>query len=660
MHPLVWVMGAIVVAWVWTTYVLNTRVDATSRQISALDPQGDVFDAKAFSAAAPKKTPTKATPHITGLEGTAMAVAADVVRGAALRHVQSAVEARLARPEEAAAKDAGKAAEAADAAASKATTLERHATSTAAAAAEETDPAAKLAKQKAADVASKGAKQARAAADAVGKAADDAAKAAAKAKGAVGKAAKLEAAKAAKKAAKAAAQRAAKAEAKSAVKAALKQMAKSAEASVEAMAMKSFKVAGAKIAEKIGTKAAVKVATKLGEKVAGRAAETVALAFVPVVGWLMDIFDAATLATDLADPEGYNLFVSNTELAKKRDSIVATQYTALQSNQLAYPQLMQLNKVFPVEYSKASNEFFNGTIVTKASEKLMAPAFLDKVTNLMQSTPENSDPVFPADMDADIKRAFDQATSDDPVARDKAFLRLIQKRLRDPSLVAVYPEFSKPLSFGVSLSEKGVRWWNGTQRMGWLRDNDWSITMPPPSQQTPVVLYTSEYRRPGTGVTTTERLTKGPAPLAFPFAPLYSACEKVKKTGDALLDPYAHGVRYDTTTGLCRFTPDYCANRLGLTFRESAPTECVDPAGEQAGEMIQSTTIVRAGARAAAKKTTITFAAGALKRRSTTLVGKCATGAYCTKDADCSGGAKCKAPGKGKATVCTVPKNASS
>ena len=480
--------------------------------------------------------------------------------------------------------------------------------------------------------------------------------------------AEAKAASAAMKAAKKAAEKAAAAAAANSVTAAARKAAsKAAAAAAEEAAEKAAEKAGEKISEHLAAKVAEKIAAELAEA----AIKAAALSVIPIAGWVMDAVDASTLAMDLDDVGGYNNFISNETIGKMRDSILYANNQALLNNGFELPSalLFPIQAAFPDAKTKADDEFFNGHLITTSSLSLMTPSFRETVLQAIgcKTAACADDKELPASFEASlgpaVSAAFD-ATMSDFTTRDNYYLMLLRKHLPavDHDKVTTCSFMSTKTILGVSLSESGVKWWYEKNRMGWLAHNGMFDPVPAAATPVPVALFTDQYRildhdHPLTHdhepKMTWKQLPQKVA-LSAPLGSVVSVCEKSKdvQNNGQSLDPYQFGVRFDRATGVCAFTREYCVNRLGLKFKASGETECTEDAGQEAGEMIQSTTAVRAGVRANSKKTTITFTKG-IERATTAHGGACAKDDGCHADADCKSGKRCRASSPGKPKICS-------
>lgn len=230
---------------------------------------------------------------------------------------------------------------------------------------------------------------------------------------------------------------------------------------------------------------------------------------------------------------------------------------------------------------------------------------------------------------------------------------------------------STAAQIGVSLSERGVLWWNDTHRMEWLKCNDLHnpVACPPPEDgdPPPVALFTRRYRvvdeddpGPANARNVTTKFLPEKWPLALPLGHLVSFCEKVKNVGGGIVnnrsqpvDPADFGVRFDHESGVCRYTERYCARFClehqgpdhdassrpeGVPFR----TDCFLPPGQEAVEFIFGESITRDACRNEREKMAARNLIGfqtPVERRSTAVeAGQCRTQEMCLRDQDCGRG----------------------
>ena len=444
--------------------------------------------------------------------------------------------------------------------------------------------AANAAAKTADDAAKAAAKAADDAAKTATKAADDAAKAAAK----TADTAKNVVAGAADKAAKAAGQSAAAARARltQLFSGKADDVAKGGTRLAKAMKQVKSSKDAAKMGKAIG-KAVRKLATSLQARAGAKiAAKTASMASNPL-SWLMAAYDAASMAVDMADPEGYNNFVSNHMIENQRNVIEVNQRDAALQAGYSYPLLFPLEAAFPEVYAAAWEELIEEHVEPSALTFLSDEAVLAMDDAIADAFENDAEVVYPGWMQQELDAALERAMRHEPKARDQLFLEMVRQRLPETHrrYVAAYPSASTGDTFAVSLSEAGVHWWNAQHRADWLAYHDIfdNLAPPPDYVSADVALFTDRYRvidegDPGTEMrpNVRERKLAEKMAIAMPIGHLVSYCEKVKNIGtmgsdikdeNTAVDPYQYGVRFNVATGVCTYTEAYCLRMGGLEYR---------------------------------------------------------------------------------------------
>jgi hypothetical protein len=207
----------------------------------------------------------------------------------------------------------------------------------------------------------------------------------------------------------------------------------------------------------------------------------------------------------------------------------------------------------------------------------------------------------------------------DPTRRDRILYNEIRRYLNreNSERVALFTHMSAPQRIGVSLSENGAAWWNEKHRDEWIRFHDTlnqsPPTLPPGYIPAPVAMFTKQFysanrENPGKSddPNMVTRTLEHPATLGFNLQTVFSLCEKPKNInivgGENLfsngVDPYEFGVRFDTTSGMCKYTKEYC-DRMGVDFKKKFKsrgeeiTECELSKVQEVVETTFGTTMTR-------------------------------------------------------------------
>ena len=305
----------------------------------------------------------------------------------------------------------------------------------------------------------------------------------------------------------------------------------------------------------------------------------------------------ALMILDIFDPAGYSAYVSNNmqQLIKNLQS-VEMEKMVIESG-LTYPLLMPIAYIFPdsaaniilalmPEFTPAAMDIL-GT--TEAGQALLGKMFL---LELDPTTPE-----LTAEDNVVFIEAVNVAMNKDFVKRDDLILKYLLESLPDnrKDFVKLYPAYSSETTFGVSLTKKGVEYWNLLNREKWL-SNDENAPF--------VALWTNSYDilnqdSPGTPSKPniiTVKLDEY-TPLVFPYQPLFQNCEGSLVGGlipgaKTTVYPYQYGVTFNNETGLCNMTRDWCST-MGQTFDSSGPTNCKQSRDDKNAELIFGATLIR-------------------------------------------------------------------
>lgn len=488
---------------------------------------------------------------------------------------------------------------------------------------------------------------------------------------------------------------------------------------------------------------------KISSRIARRLASIMVRVGSSPLGWAFAAFDMMSLALDIADPDGYNNFLSNKIIENTRNVIEVVHKESMVNLGEDYPMFFRLDLAFPTAFAAAREKLIEDHITPCTVEQLLfahADAFANVDVESASLPPEVDDAIsecfeelwecrplacrwialedesgmqpldapsqklidkleqnvttfttkevdefeLPVDLKStnyvtvNGKKYFPRSRYDaskpfsSHSARDAQFLNILKEcinqkenhpgiDLRD--MVQLYGSASTATRIGVSLSERGVSWWNAKHRMDWLRYHDVFENLAAPDDYVPadVALFTRRYRVLDESVldqdldhpTMIEKMLPEKWPLALPIGFLVSFCEKEKHVGllgsdiradGTQLNPYDHGVRFNIESGACKYTQQFCKGRLGMEFHgpldqggtEEKPyiTDCFLPPGTQALELIFGTTFTRRMIRSTARLSQIKFNVSR-QTRTVPRTGQCIVGEICGRDAHCAQGNRC-------------------
>ena len=371
------------------------------------------------------------------------------------------------------------------------------------------------------------------------------------------------------------------------------------------------------VAKRIATSMAATFAKKLALTFATRMASAMAKTTSPLI-----IFDVFSMALDMADPEGYNTFVSNGVIDQARDAASVQLENEAKRTGREFPMIFPIDVAFSTAYETHVLPALQDTFLNGAIERLTEY----EVTVLFECLIDETD--IPEDIAVTIGEHVEDVVNAEPTRRDDCIWRALKEARVPKQYIARYPHMSSATRLGVSLSRDGVIWWNETHREEWYKYNDLFQRVPdmpegyaPP----PVALWSNSIRRlhptePGTADEpnmVTEEIQGGFAPLYLPAGHIVAYCEKERDalfmggvTGDIPdandgVDPKKFGVYFDDGTGelgipSCVYTKGYC-QRMGLQHTLNIPkgiSDCWKDGGQDAAEMILGTTVSRGVSRA--------------------------------------------------------------
>ena len=93
----------------------------------------------------------------------------------------------------------------------------------------------------------------------------------------------------------------------------------------------------------------------------------------------------------------------------------------------------------------------------------------------------------------------------------------------------------------------------------------------------------------------------GKVALAFPLGQVVQHCEATERYAtymgfatnkNVMVNPFDYGVKFNSETGTCKYTPEYCA-RMGLEYQSGGITDCDYYEGQEVAEMLFGTALTR-------------------------------------------------------------------
>ena len=354
------------------------------------------------------------------------------------------------------------------------------------------------------------------------------------------------------------------------------------------------------IALKIGEEAIAKAALSIGEIAAASAGKALAgLADIIAAPELM-YFQMATMLVDMLAPTDYGAYESNKVQINLRNIASVAMEKNNKENGIAYPLLIPVAYIFTSSMPSVSaflqNEFMDDALTDIGTNNinLFANVLISSFTGVALS-------------DSDSKIFSDTVTktiNKDPAKRDGIIFKYLQANLPDDrkDLIQMFPSQSSETVQGVSLSEKGVIYWNTINRDKWINKSD---------DAPYVAMWANSYvvlDQNNTGSTNKPNVIEKPLneylPLLFPFSTVFQNCEGALTSqtlassldilpGDkASVYPYQYGVTFNYNTGVCNMTKNWCTH-MGLDFVSSGDTNCKEIPGQAVSEFIFGATITK-------------------------------------------------------------------
>ena len=376
---------------------------------------------------------------------------------------------------------------------------------------------------------------------------------------------------------------------------------------------------GAKKMAKGLAKVSVKLASKMLAKSMAIAMKAIAKLSSGPVGWATMILDVFTILADMADVQGLNTFVDNSQLINMRDVIIYQTWDALKKEGVDFPIMFPIDAFFVDECEMAQLSMTNSIVedlMMSLKDRIAGSGgdsvdcededqradntqrCLDEdmveslckfiVINILGDEIPLADDKLTEEESATIEyEIYEQHMSDPIKYHKKYFESMVEQFTADPKLsptmIKFVPAMCDEVNMGISLTEEGCRHLNNEYKPTWFAFNDLFMPSKKPSE-TYSDPYVAVY---GMDVVTVNEMNVGsadapniimkrakdvngndltePVSWMYPFGMLVSFCEKPKKSSrrGTLVSPTEFGVEFDFNTGACKFTEAMC-NRYSM------------------------------------------------------------------------------------------------
>lgn len=399
---------------------------------------------------------------------------------------------------------------------------------------------------------------------------------------------------------------------------------------------------GSKMLAKANAKIAAKIAKKMLVKGMAAMLRILSKLGSGPAGWATLIFEAISLTLDLAGSSNYDTQIDNTQLIRGRNKAINTLYKmANEDGGAGLPMLFPFDMLFPKEAELAIQEVVtadqneaNFNLMTDerfSNNEELLKLYTDMLILEMKTESEPGD-------EEKLEKMTTQYTNhpliqeilgsgrkgENSKIQDKKIFDNLVKRIKsrdkpndyNETDIMLVPEFSNENVIGISLSENGAKKWNANRKSDWLKYyNPFDVRKIPESEKDKpvsdgdilVASYSDTYltvdaSNPGPADNPNIITKKAPKKAAFlyPFGSLVAMCESTRSTGSKTkkpIDPTSHGVSFDTNTGVCNYTRDYC-DRYALDFKTrqigmTSYNNCELSKGQEWAELIVGTEVTR-------------------------------------------------------------------
>lgn len=361
-------------------------------------------------------------------------------------------------------------------------------------------------------------------------------------------------------------------------------------------------------------KASVKLASKMLAKSMAIAMKAIAKLSSGPVGWATMILDVFTILADMADVQGLNTFVDNSQLINMRDVIIYQTWEALQKENVDFPIMFPIDAFFVDECEMAQLSMTNAIVedlMTSLKDRIAGSGSDSVDCDDEEQRADNAERCMDEDMvealskfivinilSEEIPLAEDKLTEEesalieyeiyekhmsDPIKYHKKYFEsMVEQFTTDPKLsptmIKFVPAMCNEVNMGISLTDEGCRYVNNIYKPTWFAFNDLFMPTKKPSE-TYSDPYVAVY---GMDVVTVNEMNVGsadapniimkrakdvngndltePVSWMYPFGMLISFCEKPRKSSKSgtLVSPAQFGVEFDYNTGVCKFTEAMC------------------------------------------------------------------------------------------------------
>ena len=399
---------------------------------------------------------------------------------------------------------------------------------------------------------------------------------------------------------------------------------------------------GSRMLAKANAKIAAKIAKKMLVKAMATMLRILAKLGSGPAGWATLIFEAISLTLDLAGSSNYDTQIDNTQLIRGRNKAINTLYKmAKEDGGAGLPMLFPFDMLFPKEAELAIQEVVtadqneaNFNLMTDerfSNNEELLKLYTDMLILEMKTESEPGDEekleelttqytnhpliqeILGSDRKGENSKIQDKKIFDNLVKRIKSRDKPNDYNETDIMLV---PEFSNENVIGISLSENGAKKWNANRKSDWLKYyNPFNVIKIPESEKDKpvsegdilVASYSDTYLTvdasnpgPADNPNIITKKASRKAAFLYPFGSLVAMCESTRSTGSKTkkpIDPTSHGVSFDTKTGVCNYTRDYC-DRYGLDFKtrqigKTSYNNCELSKGQEWAELILGTEFTR-------------------------------------------------------------------
>ena len=327
------------------------------------------------------------------------------------------------------------------------------------------------------------------------------------------------------------------------------------------------------------------------------------------IGAAFAAIEIGSILLDVFDPSGFSSFIPNSASRATRDqillqmmlSIPTASYPPIFSAFLAFPDVFKvaltsyMSEIMPDVMKRLSDDY--EAVIVNALEKAEGDSGTDPF----------SDPII---MNI-LSQTMEYVAASNPVKRDtfiynkmiSIFTELGGDGTQD---IELHTELSTTLRYGITITKTMAEKWNKKHNETWKKYNYTKNDGEPPPM---VALYTDKYtyideENPGKYAfdpNFKEYSLPQKVALVFPLGQVVQHCEATERYATYMgfatnenvkVNPFDHGVRFNTETGTCKYTRDYC-EKMGLDYQSGGITDCDYYEGQEVAEMLFGTALTR-------------------------------------------------------------------